>query len=366
MPSWDNTPSGTMRAAVLASPGASPPSAAFRIDGAYPKPSLPSPEWLLVRVHAAGLNRAELRGRAGEKPFIVEFGMFAEEYHEHPPAVLGEEFVGVVDQAGAACAEAFPVGALVAGWVYGGGKAFDGAYAQYTIAHPRRCWRFDWPGVKDVDAMPWATIGAVPMSMWTAYGSLFYAAGTRKGDVVLVHGATSSVGIWAILLAKDAGCTVIATTRQAGKVDKLRAAGADHVLLEDDLAGGEAVRRIAPDGVNTILELVGAASLVPLDMPVLAGQGSVVMTGVLDKTWGLEDFVPPAIPSTRRLTFFTTTEEDVGRAGGILQEIMDKVRLGVFRSDVFLDKVFELDEVGQAHQYMEDNCAVGKDRKSVV
>ena len=87
MPSWSNKPSGVMTAAVLTSPGAHPPSACFTIDHAYPKPTLPSEDWVLVRVKAAGLNRAELRGRNGEPPASGEFGIFISEYHEDPPKV---------------------------------------------------------------------------------------------------------------------------------------------------------------------------------------------------------------------------------------------------------------------------------------
>lgn len=84
MPSWSNEPSGTMTAAVLTSPGAHPPSACFTIDHAYPKPTLPSEDWVLVRVKAAGLNRAELRGRNGDAPAPAEFGIFKSEYREKP------------------------------------------------------------------------------------------------------------------------------------------------------------------------------------------------------------------------------------------------------------------------------------------
>jgi len=90
MPSWDNEPEGTMKAAVLSSPGAEPPSNCFTIDPKYPKPTLPSEQWCLVKIKAAGLNRAELRGRNGDKPAPPEFGIFVDEYHEEPPRVLGE------------------------------------------------------------------------------------------------------------------------------------------------------------------------------------------------------------------------------------------------------------------------------------
>lgn len=79
-----------MTAAVLTSPGASPSSKCFSIDNKYPKPTLPSQDWVLVKVKAAGLNRAELRGRNGDEPAPPEFGIFVDEFHPGPPKILGK------------------------------------------------------------------------------------------------------------------------------------------------------------------------------------------------------------------------------------------------------------------------------------
>lgn len=79
-----------MKAVVLTSAGAHPPSKCFTLDENYPKPTLPSQSWVLVNVKAAGLNRAELRGRNGDEPAPPEFGTFADEYHSDPPKILGK------------------------------------------------------------------------------------------------------------------------------------------------------------------------------------------------------------------------------------------------------------------------------------
>ncbi|KAK5055913.1 hypothetical protein LTR84_012463 [Exophiala bonariae] len=179
MPSWTNHPSGTMAAAELTSPGASPPSACFSYTTAYPRPTVPSSEWTLVRVKALGLNRAELRSRANLPPALPEFNIFQAEYHVDPPKVLGEEFVGVVEEAGAE--SGFRIGESVAGFIYGGGKAHDGSYAEFTLCHRRRI-----------------VVAAVPMSMVTAYGCIVLAGGLERrpeGSTVLVHGGSSSVGV---------------------------------------------------------------------------------------------------------------------------------------------------------------------------
>lgn len=90
----------------------------YRTD--YPKPTLPSEDRCLVRVKVAGLNRAELRGRTGFPPGKGEFGIFQKEYHEDPPTVLGEELVGVIEEAGSSTG--FRKGEVVTAFIYGGGK----------------------------------------------------------------------------------------------------------------------------------------------------------------------------------------------------------------------------------------------------
>ena len=199
------------------------------------------------------------------------------------------------------------------------------------------------------------------MSMWTAWGSLFEAAQLTLGSTLLIHGATSSVGLWAILLAKSHSCTVLATTRQASKTAKLKQAGADHVLLEADLA--TELKALYPDGVDCILELVGPENVLALDLPSLARHGTAVITGVLSKTWTIPDFTPSVIPATRKLTFYSMGETDEGldKVPGVMESVVKKVEEGVWREEVFVSRVFDgLEEVGDAHKFMEGNGGVGK------
>ncbi|KAI5204657.1 hypothetical protein AUEXF2481DRAFT_35665 [Aureobasidium subglaciale EXF-2481] len=352
MPSWDNTPSGTMTAAALSLPGAQPPSKCFTIENYYPKPTLPSQKWVLIKVKAAGLNRAELRGRNGDQPAPPEFGMFVDEFHPDPPKVLGEEFVGIVEEAGSETK--FGKGDMCTGFIYGGGKAFDGAYAEYVICPAQRCFRLP------ETSLSWDVLGAITMSMWTAYGSLFEAAQLAKGATALIHGATSSVGVWAVLLARDHGCTVIATTRKKDKVAKLKSIGADHVVLEDELK--EQLKRLAPKGVDCLLELAGPDTIQTLALPNLAKYGSVVVTGVLTKQWSMKDFTPALIPPTRKMTFYSLEpgQEDIEGVESVIADVISRVESGTFRSEMFLDKTFPLERIGEAHGYMEENKAIGK------
>ena len=164
------------------------------------------------------------------------------------------------------------------------------------------------------------------MSMYTAWGSLFEAAQLRPRSTLLVHGGTSSVGIWAILLAKRHACTVIATTRQQSKIAKLEAAGADHALLESDLA--PSLAKLYPRGVDCVLELVGPDHLLALDLPHLARHGTAVVSGVLSKTWSVRDFKPSQIPVTRKLTFHSLGSEDaegVKKVPAAMESVVRKV-----------------------------------------
>lgn len=353
MPTWDNVPSGTMRAAVLTSPRSSPPSACFTYVTDYPRPSIPNPDWVLVRVYATGLNRAELRARNAEPVSPFEFGMFMDEFHNDCPKIIGEEFVGEIVEAGKNTP--FKVGERVVSWAYGGGKAYDGAYAEYTICHKSRIWKLG-DAAKDVE---WEVLAAIAMGLWTAYGSIFVAADTKPGDIVFIHGATSSVGIWGVLAAKDKGCTVIASTRQESKIKNLKNAGADYVVLEKDLGNPETIRKIAPDGVKTVLELIGLEAVESISMPATAFGGTVVKCGILGNAWEFK--VTTAIaPPMKKLTSFTTFNEHFDISQECLIDAVEKVAKGVYRKEDFLDSVFDLQDVGAAHQRMEDNAATGK------
>lgn len=133
---WDNTPVGAMKALVLTSAGKEPAPACFTYTESYPKPSLPGPGWVLVRIRATGINRAELRSRAGEPAFPGEWTLWQEYYNPDPAKILGEELVGEIVEA--APDTSFKPGDKVVSTHAGGGKAFDGSYTEYAICHARR------------------------------------------------------------------------------------------------------------------------------------------------------------------------------------------------------------------------------------
>jgi NADPH2:quinone reductase len=73
----------------------------------------------------------------------------------------------------------------------------------------------------------------------------------------------------------------------------------------------------------------------------------------------MDGFTPALISPMPKISMYTTEEEDVPEARRVLQEVINKVPASTFKKEVFLDCVFPLEEVGKAHEYMEDNRAVG-------
>jgi NADPH:quinone reductase-like Zn-dependent oxidoreductase len=318
----------TMRAAVLDAPG--PPEALVIRD--LPVPT-PPPGWVLIEVKAFGLNRSELHTRLG----LADGVTF--------PRVLGIEATGVV----AACpgGELEP-GQQVVTMMGGMGRQFDGGYAEYTCVPAEQVIAFD-------SGLDWATLGAVPEMLQTSYGSLTVGLDAQPGQSILIRGGTSSVGMATAILAKQRGMTVFSTTRNPARAASLTAIGVDHVIVDDGDVAAQ-VRAIAPDGVDTALELVGTPTL-PDTLRSVRVHGVVCFTGMLSNEWTVRDFYPIGyLPRGVRLTGYSGEAGDLPAA--VLQDYLDAVAAG--EAQVPLDRAYPLDEIVEAHRALEDGHGSGK------
>lgn len=318
----------TMRAVVLDAPG--PVEALDVRELPIPKPAQ---GWVLVKVRAFGLNRSELHTRLG----LAEGVTF--------PRVLGIEASGeVVECPGG---ELHP-GQQVAVMMGGMGRQYDGGYAEYTCVPVAQAVPFH-------SDLPWATLGAVPEMLQTAYGSLTVGLDMQPHQTLLVRGGTSSIGMAATVLAKRNGLNVISTTRNPASADRLRELGADHVLVDTGSLASE-VRVIVPDGVDAALDLVGTPTLIDC-LRATRVHGVVCMTGMLSNQWTLPDFYPTGdIPSGVRLTGYTGDASDL--PAWVLQEFLDDV--AAERAPIPIGRVFQLHEIREAHRVMEEGTAGGK------
>jgi NADPH:quinone reductase len=206
----------------------------------------PGPHDLLVRVEAAGINRADLLQRAGHYP---------------PPSGVpydqpGLECAGVVEATGEAV-ERFSTGDRVMSLLAGAGQA-ELALFDERIAMPVP------------DTCSTIEAGGFPEAFATAYDALFSQARITIGDCALVTGAAGGVGMAGVQLAVAAGATVVASVRHDDFRAGVAKLGATSVAPDEALALGP---------FDVVLELVGGAG-VPAALTALAAQGRIVVIGI--------------------------------------------------------------------------------------
>ncbi|WP_410596312.1 zinc-binding alcohol dehydrogenase family protein [Amycolatopsis sp. lyj-23] len=317
-----------MRAVVLREPG---PVENLELTE-LPLPEV-KPGWVRIAVKAFGLNRSELHTRLG----LAEGVTF--------PRVPGIEAVGVVD--------ADPSGRLAAGqqvatMMGGMGRTFDGGYAEYTLVPQNQVIPFR-------SDLPWEVIGQVPETLQTAYGSLTTGLDLQAGQTLLIRGGTSALGFATATLANDLGATVFATTRQPGRIETLREHGVDHPLLDDGNVA-EQVRKIAPEGVDAALELVGTPTL-PDTLNATRVHGTVCFAGMLSNQWTVKNFYPIGyLPAGVRLTAYGGEADDL--PASVLQRHLDRIAGG--EASLGPVKVYSMAEIRQAHDDLEHNRTAGK------
>jgi len=319
-----------MRAIVISAPGG--PEVLELVERPIPEPAAGE---VLIRIRAFGLNRAELFTRQGDSGPAVPF-----------PRIIGIECVGeVVSAPGTDLREGQKVAAMMGGM----GRSFDGSYAEYT--------RVPRVSVFPVETgLDWATFGALPEMFQTSNGSLTTGLRIAAGQTLLVRGGTSSIGLTSASIAHQRGLTVIATTRNPAKADAMKAVGVDHVLVDPGGSLVELVREISPGGVDRVLDLVGTTTL--RDSLLCCCDGGIVcMTGILGGEWVWDGFQPFLdVPNGVFLTSYGGGSEDV--TAEQLQAFVSAVEAGEAPSN--LDRTFTLEEIVDAHRFMEANRAKGK------
>src|SRR5712691_2589792 len=243
-----------MRAAIITRPGG--PEVLEIHDVEMPEPA---GEQVRVRVHASGINRADLLQRAGGYPAPPG----------SPPNIPGLEFAGEVDA----------IGPLVRMWKPGQrvmGLVGGGAQAEYTVSHEGLL-------VEIPENLDFVQAAGIPEVFMTAYDALFTQAGLQMGERVLIHAVGSGVGTAAIQLAHAAGATTFGTSRTPHKLELAKEVALD-VGLSDQNFAAEVNRLTKGEGVHVVIDFIGAPYL-EQNLQALALWGRIVflstMGGVL-------------------------------------------------------------------------------------
>jgi NADPH:quinone reductase len=291
------------------------------------------PGWVLVKVQAFGINRSEMYMRTVE----------ANSPHIKLPRIPGIECAGeIVEPSDSGLKRGQRIVALMGGM----GRSFDGSYAEYSLLPSSNVFAVDTD-------LSWEDLAAIPETYFTAYGSLFDCLQLGSADHLLVRGATSALGLASVQLAKSIGCTVLGTSRQSLRMQILSDFGVDRPLIDDAMLG-ERIRSVRPEGVSKILELVGPATLCQ-SMSWLSYHGIICCTGVLGHRFSLDAFDPiKFIPNGVYLTSFFSNFPTQVRIDEIFRH------LAAHQLRPVISQVYRFDQIGLAHELMENNSAVGK------
>ena len=299
---------------------------------------VPGPGQILVRVHAAGLNRADL--------YMLEGGYSPSTKTGHI-YVAGLELAGEVEAAGAGV-QNLAVGDRVMASTLGAFAPFALLDHRHAIAVPA--------------SLGWTDAAALPVGLSTEHDALVTQAGFSAGDSVLIAGATSSVGLVGIQLAKALGAgLVIGTTTSDDKASRLTNAGADLVVnTKTDSLVEKVTEATGGAGVDIALDHVGGQVFADL-LPATRIGGMIVNIGRLG---GPESTINLDQLSFRRLrvrgtTFSVRTPEERAEVyAALVADVLPAVAEGRIRP--LVDRVFAFDDALEAADYMRSNQAVGK------
>jgi putative PIG3 family NAD(P)H quinone oxidoreductase len=290
----------------------------------------PGPDQILIKVRAAGVNRPDLLQRMGGYP-----------PPPGAPATMGLEVAGEVAEAAGRWKAGDAVCALLGG----------GGYAEYAVCDARHA----LPIPKGLDFVQAA---GLPETVFTVYANVFEHGALKAGETLMVHGATSGIGVTAIQMAKAAGAKVIATARGADKAAQAKALGAD--VAVDAKAEDFAEVAKAEGGVDVVLDMVGG-DYVAKEFDALKTGGRIVFIASLG---GAELSLPIFRIMQKRAVITGSTlrprdsDEKARLAAEVERVVWPWIEAGKVKPVV--DATFPLAEAAKAHAHLESGAHLGK------
>ena len=294
----------------------------------------PGPGQILLRVHAASLNRGELIvGHA------VKTG--------GPAKAAGGEGAGEVAKLGAGVT-GFKTGERVMG-------RCAGSFAEYSLMDAREA-------LAVPANLSWEEAGSVPLAFMVVHDMLVAQGKLKAGEWLLVTGISAGVGVAALQTAKALAAKVIGTSGSAEKLDKLKALGLDVGVRTRSGDFADAVlKATGGKGVNLVVNNVGG-SVFAETIRALAYEGKHATVGYVDGV--LESEIDIEALHTKRLTLFGVSnrlrnaEQRAVTVRGFAADILPFIAGGKIRP--LVDRVFPFSELPAAKSYMESNAHLGK------
>ncbi len=329
-----------MKAVLPADPGnAGHPS---DTSGSRPVPKvgeLPDPVArageVVVEVHAAGLNRADLMQLAGHYP--------------PPPGesdVPGLECAGQIAAVGEGV-DRWQVGVRVMALLAGGGQATRVAVpAGQLLPLPEN--------------LSFVEGGALPEAGLTAWTNLVAEGGLVTGEVVLLTGASGGVGTFAAQLAQELGARVIAAARDAGRLELMRSVGITELITDDDELPARVRDATGGRGVDLVFDLVGGDRL-PAHLAALKKGGRLVLMGMLAGNTAeldLESLLRRRLRIIGSVLRSRSRDEKARLVAGFGAFAVPRLRAGRLRPVV--DRVLRLEDAALAYAALANGGGFGK------
>jgi NADPH2:quinone reductase len=301
-----------------------------------PQP-LPQRNEVLVRVRAAGLNRADLNAARGS-------GIATSAALGRP---IGLEWAGEIVETGPDVHDFRPGDRVMC--------SGSGGYAEYAVADAGRTMAMP-------NGMDFAEAGILPLALLTMHDALMTNARLKPGDGVLIQGASSGVGLMGLQIARLKGAApVIGTSTNAMRRERLAAFGAELALDTRDPSWPDAVLAATEGrGVDLIIDMV-SASVADQNMKAAAIRGRIVNVGRLGGAKGEFDYDLHAMKRLDYIgvTFRTRSIEEVREITRLMQaDLWDAVAAGELRLPI--DRSFPLADAAAAHAHMRANAHFGK------
>jgi putative PIG3 family NAD(P)H quinone oxidoreductase len=290
-----------------------------------------------VRVHAAGLNRADLLQRRGSYPAPKGW----------PADIPGLEYAGEIEAVRGA--SRWKVGDRVMGLVGGG------AQAEMVVVHEDEALPIP-AGLSDAEA------AAIPEAFLTAYDALVTRARLAPGERVLIHAVGSGLGTAAIQIARHLGATVLGTSRNAGKLARASVYGLDHGI---DTSTGSFRDRVG-EPVHVILDVLGGPAFND-NVAVLAPRGRLVMLGHLAGGKAAEADFGPILRKRLEVIGTVMRPRTLEERIPLVREFTERM-IPLFDDRIehaaplrpVVERVFPMTELAEAHRLMENNETFGK------
>jgi NADPH:quinone reductase len=300
-------------------------------------PQTARPSQVVVKVKAAGLNRADLLQSAGLYPPPKGVS----------PNIPGLEFSG----------EIVELGDEVSAWHIGDrvfGIAGGEAQAEYLLADEHHLARIP-------DVLDFTQAAAIPEAFMTAYDAAYSQGGLSADETLLIHAVGSGVGLSALQLAKAKGSVVIGTSRTPEKLERCREFGLDHGIVTEGSDFADEVLRVTNGrGANVILDLVGGKYFEE-NLKAVASKGRLLLIGL---TAGRSANFDLGIALQKRATIIGTTmrarssEEKADVTRAFIENVIPLIESGAVTPNI--DRVFPATQVAAAYEYLASNESFGK------